>query len=252
MTPANGPSPRRPCRPLAIPRHHTPRRARAKLLCGSQWAIVAIPMTDRVAVMVPTAPLPPRSRRSGKASRRAETISSPTPGTGQRISWHSGAASRQRQWRERPPGVCSHPPIFLDGHEAAGGRSTQSPNPAALPASMDCTPEGRRRVIGTQWEAASACALAVASHGRRLRPCAGRRLCMGNLCMGGLRMDTWAACAWTTSLQSSHRQAARAYPPAGRQSRRMPTADPGHRRHFLPDPNSLSRTACASPRALHI
>ena len=95
---------------------------------------------------------------------------------------------------------CRRRPRRQSKDRRGGGRSSQSPNPAALPASMDRTPEGRRRVIGTQWEAGSACALAVASHGR-LRACA--------FAQGVALASTQAtcvACAWATCGQSSHRQ----------------------------------------------
>ena len=147
-----------------------------------------------------------------------------------------------------------------------GGRSTQSPNPAALPASMGRTPEGRRRVIGTQLEAGSACALAVASQGR-LRACAlaqGAALASKQVVCatgpwavrgavrGAVRAwagrgwadVAWSGYAWAGCVQSS-RQATRADQQfADRQPWGMPTGDPGRR--FLPGPNSFSRTACAS------
>ena len=87
-------------------------------------------------------------------------------------------------------------PISSRARRAAGGRSNQSPNPAALPASMERTPEGHRRVIGTQWKAGSACALAVASHGR-LRACA---LVQGaapaSMQVGICATVVWVVCAW--------------------------------------------------------
>jgi hypothetical protein len=219
----------------------------------------------------------PRLDGTAKPPAGSEVHRSPAP------AGEQGDAASPRRLAGQRRGALA-PADLLRATMLRGGRSTPSPNPAALPASMGPTPEGRRRVIGTQLEAGSACALAVASQGR-LRACAlaqGAALASKQLASkqvaskqvacaagpwavrgavhGAVRAwagrgwadDAWSRCAWTgcawTGCVQSSRQAARADQQlAYRQPWGMPTGDPGRR--FLPGPNSFSRTACAS-RAL--
>src|SRR5262249_39426430 len=207
----------------------------------------------------------------GRHSKAAHRIRGSSKPSARRRTGGCGLTAAARRSAAGGTGGGSAPADLTSARMWRGGRSTKTQNAAALPASMGPTPEGRRRVIGTQLEAGSACALAVASQGR-LRACAlaqGAALASKQVASkqvgcatrpwavpGAVRgaVRAWAGrgwaggalsgYAWAGCVQSS-RQATRADQQfADRQPWGMPTGDPARR--FLPGPNSFSRTACAS------
>jgi hypothetical protein len=92
----------------------------------------------------------PRPIIDGKARSPRRIRGSPRPGNGNRTSAaNMQALRRRRSWSRRTEGLrCTG--LLPSKQRNCGGSCTQSPNPAALPASMGRTPEGRRRVIETQ------------------------------------------------------------------------------------------------------